>query len=124
MPRPPPSSSALDRAVRAVHNQLFPSIKKTAEHYGVPYSTLKDRLKGAKSHQQAYTNLQKLSPAEEKVIKEFIYKLFKLGFPANKEMVKSMANSILVKKHQKAGGEGPAPVVGTNWVERYLIFSN
>ena len=44
------------------------SIRAAAEAHGVPFSTLKDRLKGTKTRVQAHIKQQLLSPTEEKSV--------------------------------------------------------
>ena len=44
------------------------SIRAAAEAYGIPFSTLKDRLKGTQPRVQAHIKQQLLSPTEEKSV--------------------------------------------------------
>lgn len=84
------------------------SIRTAAEAHGVPFSTLKDRLKGTKTRVQAHIKQQLLSPTEEKSVIRWIKDLEKAGFPPRMDHVRQAVTLI--------AGKPP----GKNCVTRFL----
>jgi len=72
-----------------------PSIRAAASTYGVPYGTLRDRLRGAQPRSTAHEKEQLLILEEEKSIVRFCETLDDLGHPLQAKMVQAFAISLL-----------------------------
>ena len=60
------------RAILAYEGGQYPSIRKTADAFGVGYTTLHQRLNGGQSRSRANISRQLCTPAEEKAIVRWI----------------------------------------------------
>ena len=103
-----------DSIRRAKHAYLqgeVASIREAATAYDVPYSTLRDRLKGAQPRQIAHAKEQLLTPAAEEVLVRYIKLCDEWGHPLKVKYVKAYANSLLVDSGRK---------VGQHWISRFL----
>jgi len=96
---------AIKKACDGVQQGRFASIRKAAEAYGVHYSTVRRRLKGAKLRKFAHTHQELLTPAEEKSIVRWIVQLKEFGFPPRVNHVKE---AIVLLKHPELGLEEKA----------------
>ena len=86
-----------------------------ARRYGIPHSTLNDRIHGAVPAVQRDQNQQLLHPAEEIALKQWLIRLQAWGWPARVEQVRFMAQDILKKKGATTA------TVGINWTSKYLV---
>jgi hypothetical protein len=84
-------------------------INKVAFENGVHESTLRRRIGGLVSRKQAYEAMQKLTPAEERSLKEWILRLDEGGFPVRPCQITQMATEILVLRGYTEG-------LGKNWL--------
>ena len=85
-----------------------------ARRYGIPHSTLNDRIHGAIPAVQRDQNQQLLHPAEEIALKQWLIRLQAWGWPVRVEQVRFMAQDILKKKGATIN------TVGINWTSKYL----
>ena len=92
----------------------YPSIRKTADAFGVGYTTLYRRLNGGQSRCRANISQQLYTPGEEKAIARWIVKLEEWGFPPRIAHVKA-AVALLKEK-----GWDEESTVGRNWITWYL----
>jgi hypothetical protein len=90
----------------------FRSIRSAASAYGLPYTTLRDRLRGAQSRQEAHRNQQLLTMEEEKALVRFCIKLDDLGHPLNMSIFKRLAVGMLSASRRRE--------VGIHWTNRFL----
>jgi hypothetical protein len=90
----------------------FRSIRSAASAYMLPYTTLRDRLRGAQSRQRAHKNEQLLTVEEEKAIVRFCGKLDDLGHPLSLPMVKRLAAGMLPPSRERE--------IGKHWINRFL----
>ena len=74
------------------------SLRGIAQTFGVNRNTLKNRLDGVPSTAAKATSRQRLTPAEEEAIIESLYKLWRWGWPARVQDLKTMISSILKEK--------------------------
>lgn len=88
------------------------SIRDTAEKYGVAYTTLRDRLAGAKSRQEAHREQQYLTDEEEKAIVRFCLKVDDWGHPLRISYLKALVTSIVPPSKRRR--------LGKHWVTRFL----
>ena len=111
-------SNATDRendireAKLAYRSGLEPSISAAASTYGIPYGTLRDRLRGAKPRSAANEKEQLLTLEEEKSIVRFCETLDDLGHPLQVKMVKAFVMSLLPPHRRRQ--------LGKHWMSRIL----
>jgi hypothetical protein len=99
-------------AKHAYLSGLEPSIRAAASTYGIPYSTLRDRLRGAQPRSAAHEKEQLLTLEEEKSIVRFCETLDDLGHPLQVKMVKAFAMSLLPPHRRRQ--------LGKHWMTRFL----
>ncbi|KAF7909664.1 uncharacterized protein EAF01_003382 [Botrytis porri] len=85
-------------ALRAITNGA--SIRRASLDYGVPRTTLHDRIYGGVSHQNGAQILQKLSPIQENRLAEWILVQEALGTSPTHRQIREMAEHLLIKQHQ------------------------
>lgn len=86
-------------AITEYQNAPKPSLRASAEKYGIPWTTLRDRMNGAQSRRESHRQQQLLSEHEEKSIAAWCKRMDDWGFPLRLDLVKEMA-AYLVKKRQ------------------------
>jgi len=82
-------------AKHAYRSGLEPSLHAAASTYGVPYGTLRARLRGAQPRSAVHKMEQLLTLEEEKSIVRFCETVDDLGHPLQAKMVKAFAMSLL-----------------------------
>jgi len=83
---------------------IEPSIRSAASMYGLPYSTLHDRLLGIQSASVSHHHQQLLTDQEEKSIVHFCNTLDNYGHPVTMQILKGFAKSLLpVSKRREVG---------------------
>ena len=102
----------IKKAIHAVKSGDFPSLRRTAEAYDIPLTTLRRRLAEGISCALAHESQQLLTVAEEKAIVRWIYRLEEFGFPPRTQHVREAV--ALLK------GLTWTEEVGKNWVTRFL----
>jgi len=65
----------LQKAIKAAKAGDFPSLRRTAEAYDIPLTTLRRRLAGGTTYIKAHAYQQLLTTAEEKAVVRWIYQL-------------------------------------------------
>lgn len=105
------TEKALSSAIEAIRGGL--SQRKASECYGIPRSTIQDRLNGAGTHSQAAEPFQRLSTKQEKHLATWILTQDALGVPATHAQLKEFAARILI-----SGGD-PQPL-GRHWIQGFL----
>ncbi|EDN97116.1 hypothetical protein SS1G_02044 [Sclerotinia sclerotiorum 1980 UF-70] len=113
----------LQQAIVALQLKEFKSIRKVAEHFEVPKSTLADRLAGKKTRSQTYEMAQILSNAEENTLVQWIPQLTITGFPATPILMKEIADEIRLRCIQIASSRIPTsieiPSINHKWIYRF-----
>ncbi|RAL66321.1 hypothetical protein DID88_005991 [Monilinia fructigena] len=94
----------IQNAIIALQLKEFKSIRKAAEYFEVPKSTLIARVAGRKSRTQSHEMAQILSNAEENTLVRWISRLTITGFPATPMLVKEMADEIRLRRVQATNG--------------------
>jgi len=94
------------------------SIRKAAESTGVPYSTLRDHIKGnVRSHFKGRNPV--LSDGDEHIIVDFAKKLAEWGFPLDTATLSLFVKNILDKKGvQEQRFRNNVP--GYKWIRKFL----
>ena len=105
------NETCIAEAVNSVKSGL--KIRHAAETYGVPYSTLRNRLRGTLPIHQAKISSQLLSPKQEEALVNIILQEEQAGRALNRYKLQAFTQRIL-----DAGGG--AVSVGRHWVNRFL----
>ena len=110
------SEANIQKALSAIKNQEYSSIRKAALAFNIPNATLQSRMSGRKSRTEAHEAEQILSNAEEKTLARWITRLTRTGFPA------SPALAIEIRRGRvqlsKASAPTPRPI-GQKWLTRF-----
>ena len=89
------------------------SIKKAALEWGVPRSTLQNRMRGTQSRDVAFSDQQRLSPTDENHLANWVRVQADLGLPPTHQQLKDFAKRIL-EVH------GDVEPLGKNWVQSFI----
>jgi 4-hydroxybenzoate polyprenyltransferase len=101
----------MQQAMQAVANGQ--SIKSAAAQWGIPRTTLLDRLHGAESRKDAFACHQRLSPVQENQLTQWVLTQESLGLPPTHAQIREFAQRILATK----GDHRP---VGKHWMQAFL----
>jgi hypothetical protein len=74
-------------------------MRASADTFGIPWTTLRDRLNGAQNRRDAHRSMQLLSEHEKTTIVRWCERMDDWGFPLRLSLVKEMA-PYLVKKRE------------------------
>jgi hypothetical protein len=99
------------------------SICRAAAKYGIPRSTLQDRLKGTKSPSESQAKYQILSPEEEEEIVDWIERLDDMSIPPRAVHVYQMVTAILASRPPDPtvpDNKRPKGMLGKKWLGRFL----
>jgi hypothetical protein len=99
-------------ALQAIKPHGNLSIRRAAEMYNVPRTTLQDRRHGRLSRRDIIPRSRKLKETEEEAIVEYVLELDERGRPARIADVEDMANLLLAERN---GGR-----VGTRWARNLI----
>ena len=103
----------IQRAIQAVRGGQ--SIRKASEAWGVPFSTLRDRVNAnaqPKGQYKAHV-MQKLSPHQEKHLADWVLTQEALGLPVKHRQIEVFANRILC-------ASGSNETVGKHWLQKFV----
>jgi hypothetical protein len=103
----------IDLVIKDYHKTLESSIRASAEKYSIPWTTLRDRLKGAQNRLESHRHQQLLTEYEEKSIVKWCQRMDDWGFPLRLALVNEMA-AYLVEK--RTSGRK----LGRHWLTRFL----
>jgi len=88
------SEADVQKAISAIKDNEYRSIRKAALAFNVPNTTLQGRLSGRKSRATGHETEQVLSAAEEKTLSRWIARLTRTVFPASPALAIEMAEEI------------------------------
>ena len=88
-------------------------IRRAAKDWGVPKTTLIDRLSGRESSREAAISQQRLSPVQEKHLTDWVLTQEALGLAPTHAQIKELAERVLALK----GGHTP---LGKNWIAAFF----
>ena len=89
------------------------SMRKVAKQYGIPKSSLHDRVNGKMTRKEEHQRRQKLSPQEELAIVNWLHRLQAWGWSSRIDQVREMAAELLKKK-------GDTQSLGIHWGQKFL----
>jgi len=104
---------AIQNAIRDLISGVYTSQRSAAKAWGIPRSTLQDRMKGRRPHKIAHQQQQRLTPDQEEFLVEWIIDEDSRAQPPSHQRVREMAIRIL-----KSNGDR-CPL-GHKWVENFL----
>jgi hypothetical protein len=114
------SEANIQKALSAIKNQEYSSIRKAALAFNIPNATLQSRMSGRKSRTEAHEAEQILSNAEEKTLARWITRLTRTGFPASPALAIEMAEEIRRGRVQLSKASAPTPrPIGQKWLTRF-----
>jgi hypothetical protein len=102
-------------AIQAIKNKDITSIRRAADHFQVPRTTLTRRLRGTTNRVESRANSHKMTQIEEESIKQRILSLDRRGAAPTQSHVREMANLLLAKR-----GSTPIQTVGEKWAYNYV----
>jgi hypothetical protein len=102
----------IQNALRAIQQDANLSIKRAAQLYNVPRTTLSNRRAGTPSRRDYTPKTMSLTLREEEAIVQYILDLGARGFPPQLAAVKDMADSLRAERGQK--------LVGRNWAANFV----
>ena len=105
----------IELAIQAIQNEDIPSIAAVARVYGIPRSTLRDRINGHHSKATTRAHTHKMTHLDEDTLTQWILSMDDRGAAPRHTMVRNMANILLA-----AAGTDPPTTVGVNWVGNYI----
>ncbi|XP_035662477.1 uncharacterized protein LOC118406522 [Branchiostoma floridae] len=94
----------MDRALQALEETDENTLNNTAKEYGIPQSTLHDRVTGKSKERMGRPSI--LSPEEEGALVVYAKYLAEKGFPPTVRVIKALAFEV-EKKRAKGRGEEP-----------------
>ena len=104
---------AIQSAIRDLNTGLYSSQRAAAKAYGVPESTLRNRLKGATNSALSHQHQQRLTPTQEDFLVDWILDEDARACPPSHARAREMANRIL----RMNGDDQP---VGMLWISHLL----
>ena len=102
-------------AIHAYKSQKIQNQSKAAGIFGVPQSSLQERLTGVKSRSETRANGYKMTAIEEQVLSKRLLDADKRVFSIRPEFLREMAQILLRKRIQD-----PTATVGVNWAYKFI----
>src|SRR5204863_8391145 len=106
----------IELALKAYKQGQFKRLRRAADAFNVPHSTLTDRFNGKLPRPTKRANGHKLTTTEEQTIVRYILDLDSRGFSPRLCEVEDMANKLLEARGQEKGGK--------NWTSRLVARSD
>jgi 4-hydroxybenzoate polyprenyltransferase len=94
-------------------NQGGHSLRAVAHEFGIPRSTLRNRLDGHRHRSVAFERLQILTRLQEVRLTQWVSAQVDLGVPPTQVQIQEFACRIL-------RAQGDSRVVGKNWINRFM----
>ena len=107
------TENRIQLALADLETKRFTSVRKAAEFYSVPRSTLQDRFNGKPTRQEGHSYRQVLSPLQEEMLAKWCLDLECLAQAPNHAQIREMASLILRTN-------GLTQTLGKNWVPNFL----
>jgi hypothetical protein len=104
---------SIQAAIADLNSGVFKTQRAAAKAYKVPRSTLQSRLAGCVPHAIAHSNQQRLSPAQEQLLVNWILDEDSRAQPPSHARVREIALRI-------ASAGGDTQPIGTKWVSHFI----
>ena len=101
----------LQDALDAIANGL--SVKKASQEWGIPRTSIRNRLSGRQPTNKAFSSFQRLSPIQEALLTSWILTQGALGLPPTHTQVRVFAERIL-------RAQGDTQPLGKRWMSAFL----
>jgi hypothetical protein len=101
----------VDSALQAI--AMGRSLRKAALEWGIPRTTLRDRIDGTQPRSVAFSGLQRLSKVQEDHLTQWILTQEALGLPPTHAQVRTFVSRILATK-------GDDSALGKRWLDGFL----
>lgn len=111
------TTETLLQAVTAVHNGDL-NISAAAKLYGIPRSTLKDKVKGKSSVHAKFGPPSILSMVEEDILVKWILHCAEKSFPVSKNQLLDSVKQLIEKLNRENPFRNNRP--GRHWYEAFL----
>jgi phage portal protein BeeE len=105
-------------ALNALVNGEIKSIRRAASAFGIPSSTLQDRLQKRESRIEGHVSQQLLTSVEETTLENWIYRAAKLGAPITLQLVKILASEIQSERSSNYDENESSPI-SDRWIDRF-----
>lgn len=89
------------------------SIRKAAQQWGVPRSTVRERIHGSQTREKAYERWQRLSATDEKSVVKWVLAQASLDVPVTHQQLRNFVTHVLARR-------GDNVPLGKNWVDGFL----
>jgi hypothetical protein len=106
------SEADIQLAIFEINSCRVQSVKRAAEIYNVPRTTVQDRRAGKPSRRDCEPNSKRLNKLEEEAIVERILEESARGFAPTKADVRAMADKLLQERESNPTGK--------NWVDNFV----
>ncbi len=90
-----PSEEMIEAAIQAFQAGEYPSQRATARAFGISPATFSARLRGRSTRQVSHEHTQRLSPAQEDFLAEWILEQDMQGYPPSHTRAREMAARII-----------------------------
>jgi hypothetical protein len=105
-------------ALNALVNGEIKSLRRVASAFGIPSSTLQDRLQKQKSRSEGHVVQQLLTPVEETTLENWIYRAAKLGAPSTLQLVKILSLEIQSERSSNYD-KNVLSSISNRWIDRF-----
>src|SRR5215469_10375112 len=100
-------------AINDVKSSVLLSQNSAADAYGVPRSTLQDRIKGRKNARESHSHQQRLAPEQEEFLADWILEEDQRGYPPSHSRAREMAARVLRMN-------GDTRPLGKKWLRKFI----
>jgi DDE superfamily endonuclease/Tc5 transposase DNA-binding domain len=114
----------IQEALTGLTDGVYTSAYQAAKALGLNPKTLRNRVAGGRSVQEAKETCQLLSEGEEKALARWITRLTATGYPPRHDLLREMAEEIRKQRLAKINDSSIEnvyyPPLGKEWVQRFL----
>jgi hypothetical protein len=105
--------NTIHQAISDLNSGVLPSQNAAADAYGLPRSTLQERIKGRKNARESHAHQQRLAPEQEEFLVEWILEEEQRGYPPSHSRAREMAARVLRMN-------GDIRPLGRKWLRKFL----
>jgi hypothetical protein len=111
------SQEAVNQALSAIRNDGMP-IKEASRRFGIPRSTLQDKVHGRTQDDCMPGPDPVLTRAEEEALTQYIIQMSKIGYPLSRDQLADIVKDLLYKDGRKNPFKNNKP--GREWLQAFL----
>lgn len=105
--------TAIELAIQALDTKEIATVAAAAREYGIPRTTLASRLQGHQTQQTSHQHQQRLTPAQEEFLADWILEEDAHGAPPSHTRAREMAIQVL----RMNGDTAP---LGKAWIQHFI----